>query len=79
MNPSATLAYIFDIGELSTTSIMRYQKRDVPKMVFADDGALGSYGIEAGVMDTFVRSCGKSRVVELSGLEGLHSQLDIPS
>ncbi|WVN86799.1 uncharacterized protein L203_101971 [Cryptococcus depauperatus CBS 7841] len=23
----------------------------------ADDGALGSYGIEAGVMDTFVRSC----------------------
>jgi len=25
----------------------------------ADDGALGSYGVEAGVMDTFVRSCGK--------------------
>lgn len=25
----------------------------------ADDGALGSYGIEAGVMDTFVRSCGE--------------------
>lgn len=25
----------------------------------ADVGALGSYGIEAGVMDTFVRSCGK--------------------
>lgn len=24
----------------------------------ADDGALGSFGIEAGVMDTFVRSCG---------------------
>lgn len=24
----------------------------------ADDGALGSYGIEASVMDTFVRSCG---------------------
>ena len=27
----------------------------------ADDGALGSYGIEAAVMDTFVRSCGESR------------------
>lgn len=26
----------------------------------ADDGALGTYAIEAGVMDTFVRSCGKS-------------------
>ena len=26
----------------------------------ADDGALGSYGIEAGVLDTFVRSCGMS-------------------
>lgn len=25
----------------------------------ADDGALGSYGIEAGVMDNFIRSCGK--------------------
>lgn len=49
------------------------------RLEYADDGALGSYGIEAGVMDTFVRSCGKSRVVELSGLEGLHSQLDIPS
>lgn len=24
----------------------------------ADDGALGTYGIEANVMDTFVRSCG---------------------
>ena len=23
----------------------------------ADDGALGSYGIEAGVLDTFIRSC----------------------
>lgn len=28
----------------------------------ADDGALGSYGIEAGVMDTFVRSCGEYRL-----------------
>jgi phosphatidylinositol 3-kinase len=25
----------------------------------ADDGALGSYGVEVGVMDTFVRSCGR--------------------
>lgn len=25
-----------------------------------DDGALGTYGIEAGVMDTFIRSCGMS-------------------
>lgn len=25
----------------------------------ADDGALGSFGIDAGVMDTFVRSCGE--------------------
>jgi phosphatidylinositol 3-kinase len=25
----------------------------------ADEGALGSYGIDAGVMDTFVRSCGE--------------------
>lgn len=24
----------------------------------SDDGALGTYGIEAGVMDTFIRSCG---------------------
>ena len=28
----------------------------------ADDGALGSYGIEAGVLDTFVRSCGMSHL-----------------
>lgn len=28
------------------------------RLEHADDGALGSYGIEAGVMDTFVRSCG---------------------
>lgn len=30
----------------------------------ADDGALGSYGIEAGVLDTFVRSCGESRFLK---------------
>lgn len=30
------------------------------RLEHADDGALGSYGIEASVMDTFVRSCGKS-------------------
>lgn len=29
------------------------------RLEHADDGALGSYGIEAGVMDTFVRSCGE--------------------
>ena len=28
------------------------------RLEHADEGALGSYGIEAGVMDTFVRSCG---------------------
>ena len=27
------------------------------RLEHADDGALGSYGIEAGVMDTFIRSC----------------------
>lgn len=29
------------------------------RLEHADDGALGSYGIEASVMDTFIRSCGE--------------------
>ena len=33
------------------------------RLEHGDDGALGSYGIDAGVMDTFVRSCGKSTLL----------------
>ena len=33
----------------------------------ADDGALGSYGIEAAVMDTFVRSCGELPIQDSKG------------
>ncbi|WWD15916.1 hypothetical protein CI109_100340 [Kwoniella shandongensis] len=46
--PSKSLAAI--IAEYG--SLQAYLRLD-----HADDGALGSYGIEAGVMDTFVRSC----------------------
>jgi len=48
--PSKSLAAIMaEYGNLQN-----YLRQD-----HADDGALGSYGIEAGVMDTFVRSCGE--------------------
>ena len=48
--PSRSLAAIMaEYGNLQN-----YLRQD-----HADDGALGSYGIEAGVMDTFVRSCGE--------------------
>ncbi|WVQ98732.1 hypothetical protein IAU59_005863 [Kwoniella sp. CBS 9459] len=46
--PSKSLAAI--MAEFG--SLQNYLRQD-----HADDGALGSYGIEAGVMDTFVRSC----------------------
>ena len=48
--PSKSLAAI--MAEYG--SLQNYLRED-----HADDGALGSYGIEAGVMDTFVRSCGE--------------------
>jgi phosphatidylinositol 3-kinase len=47
--PSKSLAAI--MAEFG--SLQNYLRRD-----HADDGALGSFGIDAGVMDTFVRSCG---------------------
>ncbi|WVQ78275.1 hypothetical protein IAT38_000360 [Cryptococcus sp. DSM 104549] len=46
--PSRSLAAI--MAEFG--SLQNYLRQD-----HADDGALGSYGIEAGVMDTFVKSC----------------------
>ncbi|WVF72152.1 hypothetical protein IAT40_006964 [Kwoniella sp. CBS 6097] len=46
--PSKSLAAI--MAEFG--SLQNYLRQD-----HADDGALGSYGIEAAVMDTFVRSC----------------------
>lgn len=49
--PSKSLAAI--LAEFG--SLQNYLRRD-----HADDGALGSFGIDAGVMDTFVRSCGES-------------------
>jgi phosphatidylinositol 3-kinase len=51
--PSKSLAAI--MAEFG--SLQNYLRRD-----HADDGALGSFGIDAGVMDTFVRSCGEYRV-----------------
>ncbi len=48
--PSKSLAAI--MAEFG--SLQNYLRQE-----HADDGALGSYGIEAGVMDTFVRSCGR--------------------
>jgi len=47
--PSKSLAAI--MAEFG--SLQNYLRRE-----HADDGALGSFGIDAGVMDTFVRSCG---------------------
>ena len=47
--PSKSLATI--MAEYG--SLQNYLRQD-----HADDGALGSYGIESGVMNTFVRSCG---------------------
>jgi len=47
--PSKSLAAI--VAEFG--SLQNYLRRE-----HADDGALGSFGIDAGVMDTFVRSCG---------------------
>jgi len=51
--PSKSLAAIMaEFGNLQN-----YLRRD-----HADDGALGSFGIDAGVMDTFVRSCGELHI-----------------
>jgi phosphatidylinositol 3-kinase len=48
--PSKSLAAIMaDHGSL----------QNYMRLEHADDGALGTYGIEASVMDTFVRSCGE--------------------
>lgn len=49
--PSKSLAAIM----AEHGSLQNYLRLD-----HADEGALGSYGVEAGVMDTFVRSCGES-------------------
>lgn len=49
--PSKSLAAI--MAEFG--SLQKYLREN-----HADVGALGSYGIEAGVMDNFVRSCGES-------------------
>lgn len=49
--PSKSLAAIM----AEHGSLQNYLRLD-----HADDGALGSYGIEAGVMDTFIRSCGEA-------------------
>lgn len=48
--PSKSLAAIM----AEHGSLQNYLREHHP-----DVGALGSYGIEAGVMDTFIRSCGK--------------------
>lgn len=47
--PSKSLAAIM----AEHGNLQNYLRQD-----HADDGALGSYGIEAGILDTFVRSCG---------------------
>jgi len=47
--PSKSLAAI--MGEFG--SLQAYLRES-----HGDDGALGSFGIEQGVIDTFVRSCG---------------------
>lgn len=56
--PSKSLAAIMS----EHGSLQNYLRID-----HADDGALGTYGIEAGVLDTFIRSCGQSfRSVEIT-------------
>jgi phosphatidylinositol 3-kinase len=57
--PSKSLAAIM----AEHGSLQNYLRLD-----HADEGALGSYGVEAGVMDTFVRSCGESRVARAAGI-----------
>jgi phosphatidylinositol 3-kinase len=51
--PSKSLAVI--MGEYG--SLLNYLKVD-----HADEGAIGSLGIEPAVLDTFIRSCGESKV-----------------
>jgi phosphatidylinositol 3-kinase len=65
--PSKSLAAIM----AEHGSLQNYLRLD-----HADEGALGSYGVEAGVMDTFVRSCGESRVARAAGIRGIIDSSD---
>lgn len=50
--PSKTIAAI--VSEHGT--LLNYLRANYP-----DEGSVGTYGVEPGVIDTFVRSCGKHR------------------
>lgn len=65
--PSKTIANI--VSENGT--ILNYMRAHYP-----DEGSVGTYGVDPGVIDTFVRSCGKpSALVRASNV--LHLVLDL--